>query len=237
MFGLVGLLVGGLLNWAGDNLPRRASGGAILSLEPISWPGLALWRMLTASISRGSLMRSQKSLWLGSAVEVFATLLFAYLWERFGLSWRLLLLALNCSFFLLIAIIDLKYRLVLNMLIYPAVVLMLLFHSMPPGRDTIAALLGGAVGLSPFFLVSLTKPGSIGGGDVKLAALIGLTVGFPRVLWALTVGILAGGIIALLLALTRRWGLKSYMPYAPFLCLGAIIALLYDPLPLIFSLW
>mgnify|MGYP001026687086 CR=1 FL=1 len=234
--GLLGLLMGSLLNWAGDYLPRFASSGAAPSLEPTSWPGPALWHLLTASISRRGLMRFQKSSWLGGAVEIFTALLFAYLWERFGPSWRSLLLALNCSFFLLIAIIDLKYRLVLNVLIYPAAVLMLLLHSIPLGRDTLTALLGGAVGLSPFLLVALVRPGSMGGGDVKLAALIGLTVGFPQVLWALTLGILAGGITALLLVLTRRWGLKSHIPYAPFLCLGAMITLVYNPFPLIFSL-
>jgi len=232
----VGLLMGSLLNWAGDYLPRFASSGAPPSLGPTSWPGPALWRLLTSSLSRRSAFRSQKPVWLSVAVEIFTALLFAYLWERFGPSWRLLSLALNCSLFLLIAIIDLKYRLVLNVLIYPAAVLMLRFHSISPEKDILAALLGGAVGLSPFFLVALVRPGSMGGGDVKLAALIGLTVDFPQVLWALTLGIVAGGIAALLLVLTRRWGLKSHIPYAPFLCLGAMIALLYDPLPLIFPL-
>jgi len=231
---LMGLLMGSLLNWVGDYLPRSASSGAPPSLEPPSQPELALWQLLTLPIFRTSPVRSQKPSWLGFAAEIFTALLFVCLWERCGPSWRLLLLILECSLFLLIAIIDLKYRLVLNVLIYPAAVLMLLLHAIPPGRDTLAALLGGAVGLSPFLLVALVRPGSMGGGDVKLAALIGLTVGFPQVLWALALGILAGGITALLLVLTPRWGPKSHIPYAPFLCLGALLALVYDPLPLIF---
>ena len=233
---LVGLLVGSLLNWAGDYLPRFASSGAAPSLEPTSRPGHALWHLLTSSLSRRNTLRSQKPPWLSVAVEIFTALLFVCLWEYFGPSWKSLSLALDCSLFLLIAIIDLKYRLVLNVLIYPAAVLMLLFHSISPGKDILIVLLGGAVGLSPFLLVALVRPGSMGGGDVKLAALIGLTVGFPQVLWALTLGILAGGITALLLIITRRWGLKSHIPYAPFLCLGAMMALVYDPLPLIFPL-
>ena len=76
----------------------------------------------------------------------------------------------------------------------------------------------------------------MGGGDVKLAALIGLVVGFPGVLWALTLGIVAGGITALLLVLFPRWELGSHMPYSPFLCFGVVIALLYNPLPLVFPL-
>ncbi len=233
---LVGLLVGSFLNWASNYLPRFASSGAVSSLESTSRPRSALWHLLASFMSRRNLIHLQKSSWLGVAVELFSALLFAYLWERFGPSWRLLLLALTCSFFLLIAIIDLKYRLVLDVLIYPAAAVVLLFHSILPDRDTLTALLGGAVGLSPFLLVALLKPGGMGGGDVKLAALIGLTVGFPQVLWALAPGILAGGMTALLLLLTRRWEPGSYIPYAPFLCLGAVFSLICDPLPLVFPL-
>ena len=233
---LVGLLVGSFLNWASDYLPRFASSGTDTSSTPTSRPRSALWHVLTSSRSQGNLIHLQKSSWLDVAVELFAALLFAYLWERFGPSWRLLWLALTCSFLLLIAIIDLKYRLVLNVLIYPAVAVTLLLCSVPPRRDTLTALLGGAVGFAPFLLVALLKPGGIGGGDVKLAALVGLIVGFPQVLWALTLGILAGGITALLLLLTHRWGPRSTIPYAPFLCLGAVFSLVYNPLPLMFPL-
>jgi len=173
---------------------------------------------------------------LGVAVELFNALVSAYLWERFGPSWTLLSLALNCSFFTLIAIIDLKYHLVLNVLVLPAAAVALLFQSVPPGSHTLNALLGGAMGMLPLLLVTLLKPGSMGGGDVKLAALIGLIAGFPQVLWPLSLGILAGGIVSLLLLLSRGWEPKSLIPYAPFLCLGAMISLIHNPLSLLFSL-
>jgi leader peptidase (prepilin peptidase)/N-methyltransferase len=69
----------------------------------------------------------------------------------------------------------------------------------------------------------------MGGGDVKLAALIGLWVGFPHVLWALTLGILAGAVTTLVLLLSRRWSLTSHIPYAPFLCFGTVLSLLGVP--------
>jgi leader peptidase (prepilin peptidase)/N-methyltransferase len=232
---LVGLLVGGLLNWAGDYLPRFASSSAVPSIESTSRPVPALWHLLTSFTSRKRSPHLRKSSWLGVAVELFTALLFAYLWERFGPSWRLLLLTFTCPFFLLIAIIDLRYRLVLNVMVYPAVVVTLLLRLMLPGNGTVTALVGGAIGLALFLLTALLRPGGLGGGDVKLATLIGLILGFPQVLWALALGILAGGITAILLIFTHRGGLKSYIPYAPFLCLGAIVALLYNPLPLIFS--
>ena len=125
---LVGLLVGSLLNWAGDHLPRFASSSTAPSFESTSQPGPALssvactepsavlslskgrsegpafWRLLT---SRGSWTRLPRSFWSRVAVELFSALLFAYLWARFGSSWRLLALASYCSFLLLIAVIDL----------------------------------------------------------------------------------------------------------------------------------
>ena len=233
---LVGLLVGGFLNWAGDYLPRYASSSPSVSLKSSPQPVPALWHLLTSSTSRRSLIRLQKWSWSGVAVELFTALLFAYLWNRLGLSWELLLLAFICSFFLLVASIDLRYRLVPNVMDYPAMVVTLLLRFMLPGSGAVTALVGGAIGLALFLLTALLRPGGLGAGDVNLANLIGLILGFPQVLWALALGIVAGGIAAILLILTHRGGLKSHIPYAPFLCLGEIVALLYDPLPLIFPL-
>lgn len=230
---LVGLAVGSLLNWAGDYLPRF-SDSAPPSFEPAPRPVPALWHMIKSFSFSDNSVRRQKALWLNVAVELFMALLFVYLWERFGASWELLLMACGCSFFLLVAIIDLKHRLVLNVMIYPAAVLALLLHAISSRGGLITALVGGAVGFSVFLLAAVVRRGGLGGGDIKLATLIGLTVGFPEVLWALAAGIVAGGIMALLLVLSPRWELGSHIPYAPFLCLGTVIALLYNPLPLIF---
>ena len=159
---LVGLLVGGFLNWAGDYLPRFASSSPSVSLESSPQPVPALWHLLTSSTSRRSLIRLQKWSWLGIAVELFTALLFAYLWERFGPSWRLLLMAFTCSFFLLVAIIDLRYRLVLNVMVYPAMVVTLLLRVVLPGSGVVTALVGGAIGLALFLLTALLRPGGLG---------------------------------------------------------------------------
>ncbi len=230
---LLGLVVGNFLNWTSDYLPRLSSSCTVSLSDPPTRPIPVLWRLLTSSSYRRGLALFQKPPWLEIAVELLAALLLGYLWLRFGFSRELVLLAFAGSFFLLIAAIDLKYRLVPNVLVFPAGVVALLLAFVPPGHRTLLALLGGAVGTLPFLLVVFLKPGSIGGGDVKLATLIGLVVGFPQVLWALSIGILAGGIAAIVLFLTRRWGPKSHIPYAPFLCLGTMISLLW-PFPLAF---
>ncbi|MCA9973983.1 MAG: prepilin peptidase [Anaerolineales bacterium] len=131
-------------------------------------------------------------------------------------------------FLWLISLIDLKYRLVPNLLVYPALVVVLLHHLLLRPYSLAALLLGGGMAFAIFALTAWLRPGDLGGGDVKLATLIGFAFGFPDVLWALILGIGLGGAAAILLFLRTR-NLKLHIPYAPFLCLGAWIALLYTP--------
>ncbi len=168
--------------------------------------------------------------WFGVAIMLSATFAFVWLYSASGpLEQRLPLAAALC-FLLLIAAIDLKHRIIPNVLLGPAAIIVLLFHAVPPRGQTLGALLGGVVGLAPFLLVALLRPGSLGGGDIKLAALIGLCAGFPLVLWPVSLGIIVGGVTSIALIITRRGERGSQLPYAPFLCLGAIVALFYNPL-------
>lgn len=66
----------------------------------------------------------------------------------------------------------------------------------------------------------------MGGGDVKLAWLIGLVLGFPNVLAALFVAIVSGGIFAIILLLFKIRDRKSAIPFGPFLAAAAFIALI-----------
>ncbi len=211
-----GLLVGRFVNWIARYAPRLSASRSAARPTPESGLSVAKWRGLVLH-----------PLWPDVATELAAAVVYAYLGQRFGLSWRTFYLALACAFFLLIAVIDLRYRLVLNVMVYPALMLGLLLHAVPPGRDAVISLVGGLFGLGPFLATAWVRPGGIGGGDIKLAALIGLVLGFPQVLYALMLGALAGGGVACALLLTRHRGWASTMPYAPFLCLGVIIALLF----------
>ena len=67
----------------------------------------------------------------------------------------------------------------------------------------------------------------MGWGDVKLAAFVGLITGFPGIITALVLTIIAGGVVNLVLLLTRIVNLRSGIPYGPFICLGGFITMLY----------
>jgi prepilin signal peptidase PulO-like enzyme (type II secretory pathway) len=170
---------------------------------------------------------------LDLGVNVLTAVLFAWVWGRPASLGESVGLSLLCSFLVLVAIIDLKYRLVLNVMVWPAAALALLIRYISPGTNILAVLLGGAFGFAIFALAAFVRPGGLGGGDVKLATLIGLVFGFPNALWALMIGIFVGGTLAIFLLLNHRGDSRSEIPYAPFLCLGALVALYYNPVPLI----
>jgi prepilin signal peptidase PulO-like enzyme (type II secretory pathway) len=69
--------------------------------------------------------------------------------------------------------------------------------------------------------------GRLGMGNVKAAIMVGAFSGFPRVLWALGISILIGALVALAFLLLRLAGRHTRIPYAQFIMLGGLIAMLW----------
>jgi leader peptidase (prepilin peptidase)/N-methyltransferase len=88
--------------------------------------------------------------------------------------------------------------------------------------------IAAAIGL-PLALYVASLPfgeGAFGGGDVKFLAGIGLLTGAVRLVIAVFVGALLSGVVIMALLAARRVTLKSYIPFGPFLIIGAVWAML-----------
>ena len=136
-----------------------------------------------------------------------------------------LLLAGQAWFFLAVAVIDLEHRLVLNRMLLAALPVLLLAQWVIGGPSFQAALLGGIIAFGLFLVLALIRPGSMGMGDVKLAGLIGLTVGLSDIYLALMIGVLAGGLMGFILLIRSGFRRGQTVAYAPYLVLGAWSAL------------
>ncbi len=201
---LAGALAGWLANRAADGLPGLGRAGA--ATEPVDkkWPRRP-------------------------AVLVVATVAaFTLGWYRFaGDLPALAAFWFYATYLLVVLVIDLEHRRVLNVMLGPATVAALVLaalHGIPGLRS---ALLGGVIGFGVFLLAALVSRGKMGAGDVKLAGIIGLAAGYPHMVSALFLGILLGGVASLALLISRRVGPKSYIAYAPYLCLGALAVLFF----------
>jgi leader peptidase (prepilin peptidase) / N-methyltransferase len=85
------------------------------------------------------------------------------------------------------------------------------------------------IGLFFFGLTKIKDGRAMGGGDVKLAVIIGLFNGFPYNVLAIFLGFFLGAIISVGLIIVKRKGMKDTVPFGPFLILGSVISLIWGP--------
>jgi leader peptidase (prepilin peptidase) / N-methyltransferase len=126
---------------------------------------------------------------------------------------------------------DLDQRILPDELTLPVIPLALLY-----AMSGLNPLVGGALLLAiaaavviPAILYLPSIPfgaGAFGMGDVKFLAGMGLMIGGERAIGGTLFGLILAGVVLLLLLVTRRIGRKSYVPFGPFLILGALWAVL-----------
>jgi leader peptidase (prepilin peptidase)/N-methyltransferase len=135
-----------------------------------------------------------------------------------------------CAMLVLFAI-DLEHHLLPNAITLPGIVVGLAFSLLlPPG--IVDALIGALIGGGVLWAIGevyfrMTGQEGMGGGDVKMLAMIGAFLGWKLVLVTLVFSSVAGSVIGVLVLATRRGGMKHALPYGTFLALGALIASLF----------
>lgn len=181
--------------------------------QPLRWPHLAAEMLLAAG-------------WGG-------------MMARHGVSLRSLLAMVAMVPLIMVIVTDLERKLIPNALMLPSIGAMLglglILGPVVPGLTLTAwwhVPLGGLIGFFVFWGLALLGgavfgEGALGAGDVKLAAYVGLVVGFPLVIEALMLTFFLGGAGALLFILMRRGSLRTAIPYGPFLVLGALVTILF----------
>jgi leader peptidase (prepilin peptidase)/N-methyltransferase len=170
--------------------------------------------------------------WRTAVVALFGAVSFAALaahdpepatWAGFGVYLAALVLLLAT---------DLDQRLLPDLITLPAIPFALLFSMaglnplVPASALPIAALVAIVV---PGVLLLISVPfgkGAFGGGDVKLLLSVGLMAGPLRMMTGVVSGILLAGIVLVVLLALRRITLKTYIPFGPFLIIGALWAIL-----------
>ena len=238
LFAILGLVVGSFLNVCIDRLPQNKSIAyppshcescqhklAVKDLIPVfSYIRLrGHCRYCQASIPR-------RILW----VELATAVIFALLCWHYGLSAQLGVMIFYASLLIIIFVIDLEHSLILNKVVYPGMVAALLLALYPwpwfsesIGMRVAYAALGGAAGFAIFLLIAMVSRGGMGWGDVKLAALMGLAIGFPLVFVAIIMAAILGGIVAVALMIAKKRTRRQTIPFGPFLALAAMVTLLW----------
>ena len=249
IFTLLGAAVGSFLNVCIDRLPA----GKSLVSPPSFCDACQRPLLLKDLIPLFSFLRLRRRCrycgallpWRVFVVEAITAALFGLLYWHYGLTAQFGITIFYFCVFIVILVIDLEHQLILNKIVYPVAVVALLLTIMVPQPEmlklapnaflgmpdiaarTVSGIAGGAAGFIMLLLPALIFRGGMGMGDVKMAALIGLAVGFPLVFVAVFGAIVLGGFLAVFLVLSRIRKRKDAIPFGPYLSLATMVTLVY----------
>lgn len=241
---LFGWLLGIFINLAADSLPGdrrlgRPQCRACGAPRPIpAWSGVVAWFTPQRDCGycgvRLSLREPVVELLLISAAVVLVQS------SPSIVRWGVDLLAIGIM--LLITVIDLEHRLILHIVSIPSALYFAVVGVLDPHVGFSRTIVGGLLAFAFFLLLYLLGAAfarwmgnrrgeevdevAFGFGDVMLALVIGLAVGFPGVIGALLRGIILAGVFSfiylLIMSLRKRYEAFTPIPYGPFLIIGAL---------------
>ncbi len=160
------------------------------------------------------------------AVECISGTLFVLLYLKFELTMTFIVYALLTSALLVIALIDLDHKIIPNTITLPGMAVGLGLSLVALPITPLASLYGLIIGGAIFYLMAFISKGGMGGGDIKLIAMIGAFLGLQGGLFTIFTSALLGSVVGLTLMLLRKKGRKDRIPFGPFLSCGAIIFML-----------
>jgi leader peptidase (prepilin peptidase)/N-methyltransferase len=193
--------------------------------------------------------------WRYPAVELLTAILFVLLLHKFTHALALLIyIAFTCAL-IVVSFIDLKHYIIPNEISIPGIFIGLALSLVPArlaggqfvlpqsvffiadGAPTIAGSFlnsligciagGGILYLAGLFSLAVFKKEGMGGGDVKLLAMVGAFLGWKLALMTIIVGSTLGAIVGVILILLRLKTRSEYIPFGPYLALGALLSLMY----------
>jgi leader peptidase (prepilin peptidase)/N-methyltransferase len=237
--GIAGLIFGSFATVVAYRVPRNESIVTGRSKCPncnsqIAWYDnipLVGFLLLRGKCRRCGQAISARYLW----IELATGLSWAALVWRYGISFEVALFA--AFFWVLVALtaIDLEHKLLPNKIVYPTFIASWVgLTAASAVEGDFEALKGAALGALIFggflFIVAFIVPAGMGGGDVKLAFVLGTYLGYAGSIGVTLVGMflsfLIGGLVGIGLLLTGQ-GRKTQVPFGPFLAAGTMVAVLW----------
>ena len=245
---IIGLCMGSFLNVvlfrkSPNSQKRQLSGRSFCPncKKILAW--YELIPLLSFFILKKRCLKCKKPIsWQYFFVEFFTGVLFVavskYAFDIYGLKAScliiILLLCIIVSFFILLFVYDLKYLVLPNSFLYLSLFFVLfykvfLFVLNNFDFKVMLGSLGAALIAGGFFafLVFISNEQWMGIGDIFLGIIIGILSGWPNVLVSLFFAFVSGGVIGVLLVLSKQKAMKSRVPFGPFLLAGALFGMFF----------
>lgn len=229
---ILGAVVGSFLNVVILRLPRENASIVFPGSHcpqcshPLSW-----WEnipLLSYLLLKGRCRSCKIRIsWQYPMVEAAMAVFSALLLERYGLSADFAFFFLFFAALLVIIFIDIHHQIIPDLISLPGIALGFLssfFSSVLSWQQSALGILlgGGILYLVAFGYYTLTKREGMGGGDIKLLAMIGAFLGWQSLLYVIFASSLFGSLIGVIAMLQQKKGGQTRIPFGPFLAIAAM---------------
>jgi len=167
-------------------------------------------------------------------VELVNAVLTLLLFNRFGVSLSFLALFLFCSALVVVTFIDIEHQIIPDEISLSGIIVGFLFSFFLPFNSWLSSLIGILLGGGSLLLVAygyqwLSGREGMGGGDIKLLAMIGAFLGWRAVPFVIFSASLFGSVLGVTMMLAQKKDSKLAIPFGPYLSFGAVLYVFYGP--------
>jgi len=234
----VGMCIGSFLNVciyrlpSGKSIVRPASACPVCGMQIHWYDNIPL---ISYIILRGRCRECKTAISIRyPIVELLCGLFAMASWMRFGNSLPALIYFIFIAALLVITFIDIDHRIIPDIISLPGIPLGFLASLILPQLNWSDSLLGIGIGGGILLIIAwgyhlFTGKDGMGGGDIKLLAMIGAFLGWKGVLFTIMASSLIGTVVGIVLMVRAGKGIKMAMPFGPFLAVGAIVFLFFGP--------
>lgn len=176
-------------------------------------------------------------------VELIMGLLAAALVQKFGLNVTSAGYFLFCAALLVIIWIDVHHQIIPDVISLPGIIIGLLFSLISPELHWKDSLIGVLTGGGILYVIALLyflwrKVDGMGGGDIKLLAMIGAFLGWQALPFVIFASSLSGSMVGILAMIKQKKGGQTRIPFGPFLSIAALAYLFFqDKIFLLYQLY
>lgn len=235
--GLLGLAIGSFLNVVIYRLPREKSASKGRSECPHCSSQLRWYHnipVVSFLFLRGKCAFCSKPIsWRYPLVEIINAALYLYFFWMFGFNWQMPVFALLGSALIAIFFIDFDFQIIPDKITLPGMALGLAVSFIPGGLSPLSALIGLLVGGLSLYAVAmlgefLFKKEAMGGGDIKMTAMLGAFLGWQKVLLIFISSAVIGLVVSIaIMIFSSKMRQNRVVPFGPFLSLAALLSIVY----------
>ena len=234
---IFGTCIGSFLNVCIYRLPREQSVIFPSSSCPNCGHKIKFWEnipILSYIFLKGKCSCCNKKISIKYPVVELLTGLFAlFLWQKFHLSASFFIYFIFTSALIVITFIDLEHKIIPDTISLPGIVIGFISSFFLPEIDWFDSLMGILIGGGILYAVTwgyylLTKKIGMGGGDIKLLAMIGSFLGWKSIPFIIFISALTGSIIGISYILIKKHDKHYEIPFGPFLAFAALLQLFFS---------